>query len=155
MKSYAYVSPATGKCVPIEAVYDHTLSSKALGNGVAIFPTSGEGTVSAPCDCVVSCVSQAKNAITILDTVRDIELLLCAEFDEEPGSARVSFCVEPGQAVRRGETLFTCDVEDIRAHGHQVEFPCIITNAPLAEIRVTGGDVVRGQSPVLSCEVAG
>ena len=54
MNTYEFVSPATGKCVPIEAVYDRTLSSKILGDGISIFPTSGEGTVSAPCDCMVS-----------------------------------------------------------------------------------------------------
>lgn len=155
MNTYEFVSPATGKCVPIEAVYDRTLSSKILGDGISIFPTSGEGTVSAPCDCMVSRVSQAKNAVTILDTVRDIEMLLCAEVSSEMSNAKVSFCVEPGQTVKTGETLFTCDVDDIRAHGYQVEFPCIITNAPLSHVRTTSGDVVRGQSNVLSCESVG
>ena len=155
MTTYEFVSPATGKCVPIEAVYDKTLSSKVLGDGVAIFPTAGEGTVSAPCDCVVSRVSEAKNAVTILDTVRDIEIMLCAEVGTDMHSPKVSFCVEPGQTVKTGETLFTCDVDDIRAHGYQVEFPCIITNAPLSDIRATTGDVIRGESSVMTCEAVG
>ena len=155
MTTYEFVSPATGKCVPIEAIYDKTLSSKVLGDGVAIFPTAGEGTVSAPCDCVVSRVSEAKNAVTILDTVRDIEIMLCAEVGTDMHSPKVSFCVEPGQTVKTGETLFTCDVDDIRAHGYQVEFPCIITNAPLSDIRATTGDVIRGESSVMTCESVG
>lgn len=151
--TYKITAPATGKCVPIEAVHDKALSSKMLGEGIAIFPT--EGKVVAPCDCVVNCVSEAKRAVTVLDTKNDLELMLCADIDEAMSNPKFSFCVEPGQVVKAGESLFTCDVEDIKAHGYRVDFPCIVTNAALANIDVMSGDVVCGETDVMSCESVG
>lgn len=151
---YQFAAPATGKCVPIEAVYNKTFSSKVLGDGVAIFPTEGE--VVAPCDCIISCVSEASRAVTVLGTTHNLELMLCADIDDGMSNPKFSFCVEPGQMVKSGEVLFTCDVEDIQAQGYSVDFPCIITNASLSEgIDVTNGDVVRGESTVMSCEYVG
>lgn len=154
--TYDFIAPATGKCVPIEAVYDKTLSSKELGDGIAIFPSAGEHTVCAPCDCMVSMTSAAKRAVTILDPAHDIELMLCADIDDQGMySPKFTLCAQEGQTVKAGEPLFTCDIDDIRAHGYQVEFPCILTNAMLSDITVASGDVVRGQTRVMTCEAVG
>ena len=38
--TFDFMAPATGKCVPIEAVH-HSLSDRTLGEGIAIFPNNG------------------------------------------------------------------------------------------------------------------
>ena len=43
--TFDFMAPATGKCVPIEAVH-HSLSDRTLGEGIAIFPNNN--TVVAP-----------------------------------------------------------------------------------------------------------
>ena len=37
--TFDFMAPATGKCVPIEAVH-HSLSDRTLGEGIAIFPNN-------------------------------------------------------------------------------------------------------------------
>lgn len=148
--TYEFVAPATGKCVPIEAVHSIALSSKALGEGVSIFPT--DGTVVAPCDCVVCCVAPERYAVTLLDSSRNVELMLCADIDENMPAPQFHFHVKAGQQLHAGDVLFTCDIDAIQSHGAHVEFPCIITNAAAVDVNIAPGDVVRGETHIMSCE---
>ena len=146
--TYYFTAPATGKCVPIEASYDMDLSSGMLGNGVSILAT--EGTVTAPFDCMVTAVSATQHAVVILDTRRDIEMMLCAASDTDE-EAVCTFHVQPGDIVKQGAQLFSCDVQRVRAKGGRVTFSCILTNLPAEDVNVMSGDVIGGKSHVMSC----
>lgn len=149
---YNLIAPATGKCMPIEASHDMDLSTGMLGNGVSIIPT--EGTVTAPCDCLITNVSPAHHAVVILDTAHDVEIMLCADTDIYTDPA-CTFFVQPGNVVKQGAPLFSCNVADIQKRGGHVTFSCILTNLPAADVSVMSGDVVSGKSHILSCECVG
>lgn len=148
---YNFMAPVTGKCVPIEAFHTDFLGEKVLGEGVSIFPS--ENTVVAPCDGIVSRVSESGHAVTFLDSTHNLELMLGANIESEDSD--FTMCVKAGETVKAGSPLFTCNVDVIHAHGGSVDVSCIVTNLPTSDISVTCGDVVRGKSRILSCECAG
>lgn len=143
--TFDFMAPATGKCVPIEAVH-HSLSDRALGEGIAILPT--EGTVCAPCAGIITRVSD--HAVTMLDTKHDIELLLTADI-ASIRAHKVEMHVKTGDMVKEGDTLFSCDVDAIKHEAGYVDFSCIVTNLPQDDVSVCFGDVVTGQSRMFSC----
>lgn len=150
--TYNFIAPATGKCVPIEASHDIDLSRGMLGNGVTIIPT--EDTVTAPFDCMVTSVSPSHHAVVILDTAHDVELMLCADTGISTDAA-CTFFVQPGNVVKQGAPLFSCNIQDIQARGGHVELSCILTNLPAEDVSVMSGDVISGKSRIMSCECIG
>lgn len=150
--TYNFIAPATGKCMPIEASRDMNLSTGMLGNGVSIIPT--EDTVTAPFDCMVISVSPSQHAVVILDTIHDVEMMLCADTDIYVDPA-CTFFVQQGSVVKQGAPLFSCNVKDIQKRGGHVTFSCILTNLPGAEVNVISGDVISGKSRIMSCEYVG
>lgn len=142
--TYYFASPVTGRCVPVEAAHNPILSTKALGNGAAIFPE--DDTVTAPYDGIITAVFD--RGVTLLDPKNNIEMLLCADIN-------VSSFVQPKQNVQKGTPLFYCNIPDIRAHGGDAKFFCILTNLLHADISITSGDVICGKSRIMSCECIG
>ncbi|MDO4173830.1 MAG: PTS glucose transporter subunit IIA [Eubacteriales bacterium] len=146
-----FTAPITGKCVPIGALHTDFLGNKSLGDGVSIFPS--ENTVVAPCDGIISRVSESARIVTMLDPVHNLELLLSVSTESE--HADCTMCVKMGEHVHAGTPLFTCNIDAIHAKGGSVDVSCIVTNLPTAEIDVACGDVVRGQTRILSCACVG
>ena len=142
--TFDFMAPATGKCVPIEAVH-HSLSDRTLGEGIAIFPNNN--TVVAPCNGMITRVSD--HAVTLFDSEHDIELLLTADRDAQHHDFQLH--VQAGQTVTTGTELFSCDVEAIKAQGGYVDFSCIVTNLPVEEVSVCSGDVETGKTRMFSC----
>lgn len=142
--TFDFMAPATGKCVPIEAVH-HSLSDRTLGEGIAIFPNNN--TVVAPCNGVITRVSD--HAVTLFDSEHDIELLLTADMDAQHQDFHLH--VQAGQKVTTGTELFSCDVDAIKAQGGYVDFSCIVTNLPVEEVSVCSGDVETGKTRMFSC----
>ena len=147
---YDFMAPITGKCVPIDALHSDLLGDKVLGEGVSILPT--ENTVVAPCDGLISRVSESNRTVTFLDTEHNLEILMEANTDSEHASFDLH--VRAGEAVKAGTALFSCNVTDIQARGGRVDVSCIVTNLPTKEVHVNCGDVVRGETCILSCECA-
>ena len=147
---YDFMAPITGKCVPIDALHSDLLGDKVLGEGVSILPT--ENTVVAPCDGLISRVSESNRTVTFLDTEHNLEILMEANTDSEHASFDLH--VHAGEAVKAGNALFSCNVTDIQARGGRVDVSCIVTNLPTKEVHVNCGDVVRGETCILSCECA-
>ncbi len=147
---YDFLAPVTGKCVPIDALHSDLLGDKVLGEGVSILAT--EDTVVAPCDCIISRVSESNRSVTFLDTAHNLEVLL--EVSTESAQVAFDLQVHVGEAVKAGTPLFSCNVTEIRAHGGRVDVACIVTNLPTEDVRVSCGDVVRGETRILSYECA-
>lgn len=57
-KAYIY-SPATGRSAELSEIPDLLFAQKVMGDGIAIFPSSGK--IYAPCDAKVSVISYANH----------------------------------------------------------------------------------------------
>ena len=102
---YDFMAPITGKCVPIDALHSDLLGDKVLGEGVSILPT--ENTVVAPCDGLISRVSESNRTVTFLDTEHNLEILMEANTDSEHASFDLH--VHAGEAVKAGTAMYAAE----------------------------------------------
>lgn len=144
---YDFMAPITGKCVPINALHTDLLGDKVLGEGVSILPI--ENTVVAPCDGFITRTSETNHTVTFLDTEHNVEILMEASTDYAPATFELH--VQAGQSVKAGTPLFSCNVAD---HSDRLEVSCIVTNLPAKEVHVNCGEVVRGETRILSYNCA-
>ena len=121
-----------GKVIPIEEVKDEVISSKALGDGLAIEP---EGNiVTAPCAATVSLLmGDSKHAVG-LTLSNGAELL-----------------IHEGQKVKAGDKLLEFDPEKIKAQGYEKTCILVFTNGdeyPDMKIH-TGMDAVQNETVIV------
>lgn len=147
---YDFMAPITGKCVPINALHTDLLGDKVLGEGVSILST--ENTVVAPCDGFISRISATNHTVTFLDTEHNVEILMEASTECTPVTFELH--VQAGQSVKAGTPLFSFHATDAQALNSHVEVSCIVTNLPAEEVHVNCGEVVRGETRILSCKCA-
>jgi len=119
-------SPMQGKVIPLSDVKDEVFASEMLGKGIAIEPT--EGKVVAPFDGTVVSILPSKHAVC-LQSDTGTELLIHVGLDTVSlGGEHFEAYVSEGNQVKAGETLITCDLEAIAAHGLSLQTPVIVTN---------------------------
>ncbi|MDO5547778.1 MAG: PTS glucose transporter subunit IIA [Eubacteriales bacterium] len=148
MRSTTMTAPVSGKCVPLQAIYNSTYSSGDLGQGIAILPT--EGTVSAPFDCVVTRVSESRHCVVVSDTETNYEVLIAADFSFYSDAFHLA--VAPGQKLSKGDVLFTMDLEKIDLGVGSVSVPCVFAGFTSTNgMNMSYGDAVRGETTVLTC----
>ena len=117
----------TGTVVALSEVADEAFASGALGLGIAIEPT--EGKLCAPADGTIDMVFDTKHAVG-MTTAAGTELLLHIGIDTvKLGGQHFTAHVQPGQAVKKGDTLITFDMEAIRAAGFPLTTPMIVCNS--------------------------
>lgn len=119
-------APITGSVVAITEVQDEVFSSESLGKGVAIEPE--EGKVYAPADGEITAFFPTGHAIGIT-TDSGAELLIHVGMDTvEMNGDGFSPKKQQGDKVKKGELLLEFDIAKIKAAGHPVTTPVIITN---------------------------
>lgn len=120
------MSPITGEVVPLSEVPDEVFSSKMMGDGVAIIPTTGE--VVAPFDGVVKMDFPTKHALG-LESSTGIELLI--HFGLETVALQgegFELLVAPGDTITIGQPLMRVNLDYIRDHAKSDVTPIILTN---------------------------
>ena len=117
----------TGTVVALSEVADEAFASGALGLGIAIEPT--EGKLCAPMNGTIDMVFDTRHAVG-MTTEAGTELLLHIGIDTvKLGGQHFTAHVQPGQAVKKGDTLITFDMEAIRAAGFPLTTPMIVCNS--------------------------
>ncbi|PZL73044.1 PTS beta-glucoside transporter subunit EIIBCA [Enterococcus plantarum] len=138
-------SPITGTIVPLEKVEDQVFSSGALGKGIAIEPTVGE--LYAPANGEITTLFPTGHAVGIT-TEDGAEVLMHIGMDTvEMDGDGFELVVKQGDKVKQGDLLVKFDIEKIKAAGHPVVTPIVVTNSGdyLDVLDMDQTDVLHGE----------
>ncbi|WP_340614719.1 N-acetylglucosamine-specific PTS transporter subunit IIBC [Xenorhabdus thailandensis] len=140
------VAPVTGELVKLENVPDEAFSSKLVGDGIAIKPTSD--TVFAPVAGKVVKIFDTNHAVCI-ETDSGIEIIIHIGIDtvslNGTGFERL---VEEGEQVKIGHPLLKLDLDYLNAHAKSMVSPVIISNIDdYAGVKILAkGNVIANKS---------
>lgn len=129
-----------GEVKPISESSDAVFSSKAMGDGIVILPTSGE--VYAPSDATVEFIFPSHHALG-LKTKDGFSLLIHCGIDTVNMEGKgFTVHVREHQEVKQGEVLLTMDIDQIKAAGYREETMVVVTELPQDyALSVHAGDV--------------
>ncbi|WP_281081605.1 PTS N-acetyl glucosamine transporter subunit IIABC [Klebsiella quasivariicola] len=142
------VSPITGDVVALEQVPDEAFASKAVGDGVAVKPTSN--IVVAPAAGTVVKIFNTNHAFC-LETNNGAEIVVHMGIDtvalEGKGFKRL---VEEGAEVKAGEPILEMDLDFLNANARSMISPVVCSNSDdySALVILANGKVVAGQTPL-------
>ncbi|HBY4923409.1 TPA: PTS N-acetyl glucosamine transporter subunit IIABC [Klebsiella pneumoniae] len=142
------VSPITGDVVALEQVPDEAFASKAVGDGIAVKPTSN--IVVAPAAGTVVKIVNTNHAFC-LETNNGAEIVVHMGIDtvalEGKGFKRL---VEEGTDVKAGEPILEMDLDFLNANARSMISPVVCSNSDdySALVILASGKVVAGQTPL-------
>ncbi|EMF8379735.1 PTS N-acetyl glucosamine transporter subunit IIABC [Klebsiella variicola subsp. variicola] len=142
------VSPITGDVVALEQVPDEAFASKAVGDGIAVKPTSN--IVVAPAAGAVVKIFNTNHAFC-LETNNGAEIVVHMGIDtvalEGKGFKRL---VEEGTDVKAGEPILEMDLDFLNANARSMISPVVCSNSDdySALVILASGKVVAGQTPL-------
>lgn len=142
------VSPITGYVVALEQVPDEAFASKAVGDGIAVKPTSN--IVVAPAAGTVVKIFNTNHAFC-LETNNGAEIVVHMGIDtvalEGKGFKRL---VEEGTDVKAGEPILEMDLDFLNANARSMISPVVCSNSDdySALVILASGKVVAGQTPL-------
>lgn len=126
IKKAEFVSPATGKMIPIEQVEDETFASKILGDGFAVELADGE--VIAPFDGEVTAAFPTGHAYG-LKREDGLECLIHISLDTvELNGAGFDVKVKQGDQVKQGQLLVKVNLEQITGAGKSLVSPIVFSS---------------------------
>lgn len=142
------VSPITGDVVALEQVPDEAFASKAVGDGIAVKPTSN--IMVAPAAGTVVKIFNTNHAFC-LETNNGAEIVVHMGIDtvalEGKGFKRL---VEEGTDVKAGEPILEMDLDFLNANARSMISPVVCSNSDdySALVILASGKVVAGQTPL-------
>ncbi|HCT7170668.1 TPA: PTS N-acetyl glucosamine transporter subunit IIABC [Klebsiella pneumoniae] len=142
------VSPITGDVVALEQVPDEAFASKAVGDGIAVKPTSN--IVVAPAAGTVVKIFNTNHAFC-LETNNGAEIVVHMGIDtvalEGKGFKRL---VEEGTDVKAGEPILEMDLDFLNANARSMISPVVCSNSDdySALVILASGKVVAGLTPL-------
>lgn len=123
MKIFA---PLSGNVVNLENVDDEVFSTKMMGDGIAIEPSSDM--VCAPLDALIIMTTKTNHAIG-LRTDSGVELLIHVGIDTvELGGKNMETLVSEGEHVKKGTPILKFNTNAIKKAGYRLITPVIVTN---------------------------
>ncbi|MBM7687836.1 PTS beta-glucoside transporter subunit EIIBCA [Enterococcus ureilyticus] len=139
------ISPLTGTIVALDKVEDQVFSSGALGKGIAIEPTVGE--LYAPANGEITTLFPTGHAVGIT-TEDGAEVLMHIGMDTvEMDGDGFEILVKQGDQIKQGDLLVKFDIEKIKAAGHPIVTPIVVTNSGdyLDVLDMDQTDVLHGE----------
>ena len=142
------VAPVSGEVVALEQVPDEAFASKAVGDGLAIKPTSS--TVVSPASGTVVKIFNTNHAFC-LETDSGVEVVVHMGLDtvvlEGKGFSRL---VEEGTRVITGQPVLEMDLDFLNASARSMISPVVVSNIDdFSGITLLAGTtVVAGETPV-------
>jgi PTS system beta-glucosides-specific IIC component len=137
-------APIKGTAVALSEIKDEAFATEAMGKGIAIEPS--EGKVYAPVDGEITTFFPTGHAIGITST-GGAEILIHVGMDTvDMNGEGFTPKKEQGAKIKKGDLLLEFDIEKIKAAGHPVTTPIVITNSDdYADVIPTAsGDVAVG-----------
>ncbi|PKH20541.1 PTS N-acetyl glucosamine transporter subunit IIABC [Enterobacterales bacterium CwR94] len=140
------VSPVSGEVVALEQVPDEAFASKAVGDGLAIKPTSK--TVVSPAAGTVVKIFNTNHAFC-LETATGVEVVVHMGLDtvalEGKGFTRL---VEEGATVTAGQPVLEMDLDYLNANARSMISPVVVSNIDdYAGVNLlAAGNVVAGET---------
>lgn len=120
-----------GELIPITEVKDDVFSTKMLGDGYSIKPTSGE--IHSPVEGDISTLFPTKHAIGI-KTKEGLEILVHLGIDTvELNGAPFEMKIQKGDHVIAGQLLGTMDLKQVTDSGRDDSVIVVYTNMDLIE----------------------
>ncbi|CAK9885729.1 MAG: PTS system N-acetylglucosamine-specific EIICBA component [Candidatus Erwinia impunctatus] len=144
------VAPVSGKVVALEQVPDEAFASKAVGDGLAIEPTSAE--VVAPAAGTVVKIFNTNHAFC-METTEGVEVVVHMGLDtvalNGEGFTRL---VEEGAEVTAGQPVLRMDLPWLQANARSMISPVVVSNIDdYAGINLLAGDtLVAGESKLFT-----
>lgn len=139
---------SNGKVLKLEEVNDEVFASKAMGEGIAIDPTSGE--VYAPVDCEVSLIYPTNHALG-LKLNNGLEVLLHIGMNTVELSDVFKSHVKVGDKVKKGTLLVSYNLDEVKAKGFDMTTCLVLTNLDKnAIIDTYGKPSVSKNEPLLT-----
>jgi PTS system beta-glucosides-specific IIC component len=147
--SLQIMSPLHGEVIALERVADDAFAQKALGDGIAIRPQSGQ--VVAPCDARVETLIDSHHAVG-LSCDNGAELLIHVGLNTvNLQGQHFRPLVKEGDVVKAGTPLLEFDKEAIERAGYDLTTPVLVINSD--DYRLTkhqsGGDI-RQNAPLMT-----
>lgn len=141
------IAPVDGTIIPLKNVKDEVFASEAMGQGIAIVPTSD--IVKAPITGTVSAVYPTGHAIGIISE-KGVEVLLHIGINTvELNGQHFKTLVKKNQKVTIDEPLVEFDRQAISHAGYDTTVMLIITNTPNYDISVTDNTLATDRDWVL------
>ncbi|MDX7993036.1 N-acetylglucosamine-specific PTS transporter subunit IIBC [Xenorhabdus littoralis] len=120
------VAPVTGELVKLEDVPDEAFSSKLVGDGIAIKPTSD--TVFSPISGTVVKVFDTNHAVCI-EAENGVEVIVHIGIDTVSLNGKgFERLIEEGVKVKVGEPILKLDLDYLNAHAKSMISPIVISN---------------------------
>lgn len=133
--NHQIIAPVEGTIIPLKNVKDEVFASEAMGQGIAIVPTSN--IVKAPIAGTISAVYPTGHAIGIISE-KGVEVLLHIGINTvELNGQYFKTLVKKNQKVTIDEPLVEFDHQAISDAGYDTTVMLIITNTPNYDISVT------------------
>lgn len=118
--------PAEGEIIELKDVKDEAFSSKALGDGYAIIPSSG--IITAPADGTITAAPDSKHAIGI-ELDNGIELLIHIGINTVNLNGKgFNLLVKEGDKIHQGQKLMEVDLKLLKELNYDTSIITIITN---------------------------
>ncbi|WP_181963487.1 beta-glucoside-specific PTS transporter subunit IIABC [Streptococcus chenjunshii] len=138
-----FVAVANGELLPLEAVKDEVFASKAMGDGAALVPSSGE--IVAPVNGVLSTVFPTGHAYGIVRP-DGVEVLVHIGINTvDLAGQGFKALVQQGESVKAGQKIATIDLDLIKEKGYDTTIMTIITDTKGKSISLKNtGDVFAG-----------
>ena len=140
IKKAEFVSPATGKIIPVDQVEDETFASKILGDGFAVELTDGE--VIAPFDGEVTAAFPTGHE-------DGLECLIHIGLDTvELNGSGFDVKVKQGDQVKQGQVLVKVDLDQVTGAGKSLVSPVVFSSGAMftlleKEFAVKGEEILH------------
>ena len=138
IKKAEFVSPATGKIIPVDQVEDETFASKILGDGFAVELTDGEVTAAFPTGHAYG-LKRADGLECLIHIGLDTVELNGSGFDVK---------VKQGDQVKQGQVLVKVDLDQVTGAGKSLVSPVVFSSGAMftlleKEFAVKGEEILR------------
>lgn len=112
----AILAPVTGRVVTLESTSDPAFSGRAMGDGVAIVPASGE--IVAPVSGIVGAIFPTAHALAIVTDDGSTQVIIHIGIDTvKLEGAGFTAHVAQGDRVRAGQPLVSVDLDEVSSAG--------------------------------------
>ncbi|MEE4569878.1 beta-glucoside-specific PTS transporter subunit IIABC [Paenibacillus polymyxa] len=139
--------PVHGTVIPLAEVKDEVFSTKSMGEGIAVIPSSGE--LYAPADGKIKMVFRTQHAIA-METTNGVEMLFHIGIDTvKLRGQHFESQVKIGDEVKTGDLLVKFDLQKIIEAGYDPVTVTVVTNQDKSLVKVVDSTINDHQGTLM------